>query len=364
MKDRRLLILEPYWGGSHSQFLTGLQQHLDAECQLMCLPARNWKMRMQLSAPWAVNCLRKLPCAQRRFDTVLCSTFMDVAVLRSLLANVAGWSPTTRFCAYFHENQFAYPGQFEQTLNRQFAAVNYTTALTSDRIAFNSRYNRDTFLAGCGQYLKKAGEMGVGSTIPEIRHKSRILAPGLDYALLDSESPSRLPASPVIIWNHRWEHDKNPEEFFAALSALKGQEVDFKLIVLGQSFGREPRCFQEARSVLADRILHFGYALGRQEYCDLLKQGTIAVSTARHEFFGIAVLEAVRAGCRPLLPDRLAYPEFFEGRYLYPENGLIDGLAALLRENRKLPTDEVLNITDKYNWQTVRRDYAEWLFGA
>ena len=33
------------------------------------------------------------------------------------------------------------------------------------------------------------------------------------------------------------------------------------------------------------------------------------LSTARHEFFGIAVAEALRAGCLPWLPARLSYPE-------------------------------------------------------
>jgi len=33
------------------------------------------------------------------------------------------------------------------------------------------------------------------------------------------------------------------------------------------------------------------------------------LSTARHEFFGIAVVEALLAGCLPWLPDRLSYPE-------------------------------------------------------
>jgi len=364
MKDKRLLILEPYWGGSHSQFLVGLQQHIGAQCQVMSLPARNWKMRMQLSAPWALACLRKLSPEQRRFDTVLCSTFMDVAVLRSLLTTLSGWNSTTRFCTYFHENQFAYPEQFGQGGNRQFAAINYTTALASDRVAFNSRYNLETFLDGCNHYLKKSGEMGVQATSKEIQGKSMILSPGLDFSLIDQVAVSREQRSPVIVWNHRWEHDKNPEELFVALIELKRQGIDFRLIVLGQGFSSEPQCFKEARILLADRILHFGYVPSRQDYAELLKKGTIVVSTARHEFFGVAVLEAVRAGCRPLLPDRLAYPELFEGQYLYSENSLIDSLGWLLRNDSGLDSDELMQLTERFSWPMVRQDYKEWLFGA
>jgi hypothetical protein len=39
------------------------------------------------------------------------------------------------------------------------------------------------------------------------------------------------------------------------------------------------------------------------------------ISTARQENFGIAVIEAVRYGCVPLLPARLAYPEIIPKRF-------------------------------------------------
>jgi hypothetical protein len=35
------------------------------------------------------------------------------------------------------------------------------------------------------------------------------------------------------------------------------------------------------------------------------------VSTALHEFQGLSVLEASQAGCLPLVPDRLCYPEMY-----------------------------------------------------
>ncbi len=45
------------------------------------------------------------------------------------------------------------------------------------------------------------------------------------------------------------------------------------------------------------------------EYFEWLRKGDVAVSTAIQENFGISAVEAMRMGCAPLLPNRLAYPE-------------------------------------------------------
>jgi len=360
--QRRLLVIEPYFGGSHQAFLEGLMRHVTADYTLLQLPARSWKRRMQLAAPVFAAEIAGLAASRRRFDAVLCSSFVDVALLRVLLQRLPGWNPKTIFCTYFHENQFAYPGQYVDNAIRQFQYINFTTALASDRLAFNSSFNRKSFLRGCHEYLKKAGGLTSGDAPAKLLPASVVLPPGIDFTAIDAAEEERGGRPPVIVWNHRWEHDKNPEEFFAVLHALKKQGVDFRLIVLGQSFAGAPDCFVRARDLLQERILHFGYADSRMEYARLLRKGDVVVSTAHHEFFGIAVLEAVRAGCRPLLPDRLSYPELFPEGFLYHEGLLEQQLALLLQDPDRLNRETARRLTQPFSWTHLAAPYQEWLF--
>jgi glycosyltransferase involved in cell wall biosynthesis len=55
----------------------------------------------------------------------------------------------------------------------------------------------------------------------------------------------------------------------------------------------------------------------KQVYCELLGSARVAVSTARQETWGIAMLEAASLGCHICAPDRLSYPEIYEAKELY-----------------------------------------------
>ncbi len=329
-------------------------------------------MRMQLAAPWFAEQIIRLVGQGVHFDGILTSTFLDVAVLRSLLATQGKDIPLVM---YFHENQFSYPGQVYDPGMFQFTSINFTSALCADRLAFNSRYNLETFLDGVCRYLKKVADMDLRHLEAQIQAKSTILYPGIHFqdidvvAALRTEGTKRAERAerieqrqrePVLVWNHRWEHDKDPETFFHVLFELV-EEYSFQVIVLGQHFRNQPEIFGRAKKILKDRLLHFGYAESREDYARLLSQGDYIVSTAQHEFFGISVLEGVRAGCRPVVPNRLSYKELFPQKYRYAEGKLAEHLRQLMSHPVPLTATVSKQLTEMYSWPVIGEKYRRWL---
>jgi glycosyltransferase involved in cell wall biosynthesis len=313
---------------------------------------------MRLAAPFYA---RKLNETGRRFDRILCSAYLDAAAFRGL---APGWVREAPLLAYFHENQFAYPVQAENERDLHFALTNMTTALASDSLAFNSEYNFRSLLEGVEGLIKRPGDMKIGDPSEAIRAKSRVLPPGTDFSAIDAVKGPGRGGPPVIVWNHRWEHDKNPELFFETLFRLDREGIDFRLVVLGESFERRPAVFDEARERLSRRLLHFGYVRSRREYARWLKHGDIAVSTARHEFFGISVIEAVRAGCRPLLPRRLSYTELFPEEFLYDDEDFAQRLKEEIAGGGRLDAEVARSLTGQFSWDALAPAYASWIKNA
>ncbi|MFC1524004.1 DUF3524 domain-containing protein [Thermodesulfobacteriota bacterium] len=357
--DYTVIVLEPYYGGSHKFFLDGLQKRFPFQFELLTLPARKWKWRMRLSAPYFARMLhdRSRVGANPENTLFFCSSFLDIAVFRSLLPR---WARNIPLVTYYHENQFVYPVRNDDERDFHFALTNFTSLMASDRVAFNSMYNLNSFLSGCRKLLKICPDMRLDDPEREILDKATILYPAMDFTDIDAQADRERDTAPVILWNHRWEHDKNPDLFFQTLYEMDQQGIDFKLVVMGKSFRYQPEIFAQARRRLDHRILHFGYAPSREEYIGWLKKSDVVVSTALHEFFGIAVVEAVRAGCRPLLPRRLSYPELFSRDFLYAEKDFQKSLIRALASGRLQDTQAEL-ITARFSWAKLAKPYEEWL---
>jgi glycosyltransferase involved in cell wall biosynthesis len=356
----RIIVLEPYYGGSHRAFLEGLAATLPFSFDFHTLPARSWKWRMRLAAPYYAEMFKKAgPAGFRQPCRLLCSSYVDVAAFKAL---APAWLKDVPIHTYFHENQFAYPVRIEDERDYHYALTNLTTALASDHIAFNSRYNLESFLAGSRELLKKNHDIPLVDYADEIIARADILPPGIDFGEIDAAAGAGGHEVPVIVWNHRWEHDKNPEMFFEALFELTRLGIPFGVIILGQSFSVKPDIFEKARRFLREEIVHFGYAPSREAYLSWLKQGDLVVSTARHEFYGISVIEAVRAGCRPLLPGRLSYPEIFPDQFLYEDHEFSERLRDALSKGR-LERGESRDLTGRFSWRQLADRYRQWLVG-
>ena len=355
MQRIRVLALEPYLGGSHARFLEGLAANGAHEYVVWGMAPRKWKWRMRAAAVHFADRLTREPVEA---DVLLCSDFLDLAAFVGMRPE---WAAKPKV-VYFHENQLTYPLQDESLRDYHFAFTNITTCLAADRVIFNSAFHMREFLGAMPGFIRRMPDYRPERAAERIRERSAVIHPGIDLAALDRARERRGPRSgpATVLWSHRWEYDKAPEAFFEALFVLAEEGVPFRLCVLGESFRDSPPVFDEARTRLADRIEQFGFAESRKDYETWLARSDVFVSTAIHEFFGLAAVEAMAAGCYPLLPNRLSYPELLprhrHARHLYAgQEELVDRLRKLLLEPEKARSVDLRPEMERFGWGHISR---------
>ena len=365
-----IVLLEPFLAGSHADWAKEYAERSRHQVTILGLKGQHWKWRMHGGA---VTLAREFLAADVQPDLLLATDMLDLTTFLALTRHATADIPTA---IYFHENQLTYPWSPtdkdpQQQRDAHYAFINYVSALTADAVLFNSDYHRQSFLQELPHFLKSFPDQNEIATAQQIIDKSRTLHLGLDLKKFDEYCPEfakDISSPPLILWNHRWEYDKNPQEFFQALYTLQEQNVDFEVAVLGESYREMPKIFTEAKAKLSDRIVHWGYVENFSDYAAWLWKADILPVTSIHDFFGVSVVQAIYCNCFPLLPKRLAYPEHiatdYHDRCFYDD---FDDLLVRLRDAclniKSLRQEKLQAMVDHYDWGGMVAVYDNLLEG-
>ncbi len=279
--------------------------------------------------------------------------------------------------AYFHENQFTYPLSDRQQRDYHYAYSNVLTAISAERVWFNSCFHMHEFFSAARDWLRRMpdGKQYV-KRIDESEGRSVVRPPGFEIpadVVGVEPADSQIDRPPVIGWVARWEHDKAPECFLRAIRYLAHREVDFRLCLLGERFRNSHPALGELEELAGDRVLFSGYTTSARVYWQQLASMDLVVSTARHEFFGIAMVEAMAAGAVPIVPNALAYPEVLQlaehperSEYFYDpgadcsqEDSLERTLERHLVSGRWRTRSNLVDRAREFRWQNLATSYDQ-----
>lgn len=357
----RILLLSAYDAHSHRRWRRGLVAAFpEHEWTVLTLPPRNFSWRIRgNSLSWA---FAEREVLQQPRDLLIATSMTDLSALAGMVPSLAA-VPSLLYC---HENQFAYPARTVARDCHEPKMVSLYAALAAGRVVFNSEYNRQSFLLGVQAFLAGMPDAVPPGVVEHLARNSGTLPVPLETDWFAGRAAAMRKDGPfTIVWNHRWEYDKAPERLFSALLQLKQAGADFRVHVIGQQFRQRPAVFAEMYPLLRDHIGAWGMEKTASGYRRLLQQSHVTLSTAIHEFQGLALLEATACGCIPLAPDRLAYPEFVPAAFRYPSfpddpdsesNTIATHLLALYASHQRGDLPAAPDVSG-LSWACLRPDY-------
>ena len=351
----RVALVDPYLGGSHLAWATGYSRSSSHLVTVLGHDARFWKWRMRGAHVTLAEAFVDAGGSDA-FDVILATGMLDLAAFQGLVGG-----DRIPAALYMHESQLTYPVAPGERMDETYPMINWVSCLAAGEIWFNSNYHREVFLDAIPTLLRRFPDYRHGHLIDRVREKTRVIPVGVDLAGLGPSDP--LPGPPRILWNHRWEHDKAPEVFVELVDRLHADGHDFRLLLCGERIGDSSDALRDLVDRHGDLIDLDGY-LDDDAYRKALLDADIMVSTARQEFFGVSLTEAMAAGALPVVPDRLVYPEripaYAVDRCLY--DGIEDAVSkiasALTNElERRAISGRLADEAANFDWSQVAPTY-------
>jgi len=390
----RILLVEPWETGSHLAWAKGYQESSSHEVHMVGLPGELWRWRLRGGAlPLAAKISHWID-TNGQPDLLVISGLVDVAELLGLARR--NLSPDVGVVIYQHESQLVYPvadGQFDHGA----ALRNWVSWCAADLVLFNSYYHLRAVGEALPHFVTNLPDASHVPMLEQVVGRFEVFPVGVDLSYLPDEDPiplidvsdgaerserdggegadqlldsvrsaARDTGPPVILWPHRWEWDKDPQAFIKALDKVVEAGLEFRLVLAGQD---PPSGSNQARAEREEVEQKFGSwilmsgELDREEYLEALTRCDLVVSCARHEFFGVAVVEAIAAGCIPLLPNALSYPELirppWHAEALYEPGTfgtrLVDAVARI--DELKGTTVGLPQTMRRFDWQNLAPVY-------
>ena len=359
----RIVLVEPYYGGSHRAWADGVVARSRHEIHLVTHDAAYWRWRLRGAALTLAEEVSRVVAEHGPPDGLLVSDMVHLPALLGFLRRDLGGDPAVAL--YVHENQLTHPVGPRDRPDEGLALANWLSMAVADRVWVNSSSQLADLRRALPELLGRAQDHGHRHRLAAVLARCEVLPVGVDLTgIAPDDHPA--PAEPLVVWNHRWDHEKRPERLFAALDRLADEGVAFRLALAGENLRVDPQEFDRIRQRLGERVVHVG-RLDRDEYHRLLAASDVTVSTADHETFGIAAVEAMAAGCVPLLSNRLSYPEIVPAAWhdavLYEEDRLVDRLRAVLVDlpAARTQVDGLAAAMRRYDWSAMAPRYDDAL---
>ncbi|MEL0636319.1 DUF3524 domain-containing protein [Marinomonas sp. TI.3.20] len=349
----RILLISAYEASSHKAWAQTLMDQLpEHDWSYMALPPRHFAWRIRGNAMSFAFDPKFKPLLEKPYDLIIATSMTDCVGLKAFCPDLQN----IPWLLYFHENQFAYPPSDKQQGLVEMQMVTLYSALAADQCVFNSQFNKASFFSGARALLKKLPDYVSPDWLNLTEEKACVVpvpvsVPSSMEKLKNDKQGGQVPVR--LVWSARWEYDKGPDRLLAILQVLNVRHVPFEIAILGEQFRSIPKEFEQIQQAFPEQITQFGYAKSRQDYLSCLASADIVLSTALHEFQGLAVLEAVALGCVPVLPNRQVYPELFGDQYLYQSyllniddeaESAVDLIVNIMKERLETPSVEPFQI--------------------
>ena len=173
----RILLVEPFLGGSHRAWAEGWAAHSRHDIEVLGHEGRHWRWRMRGGS---VSLARHLAETTRpHVDVVVASNMLDLAAFRGMVD-----LPGAIWVQYLHENQLTYPRQLGESLDTGLAWMQWRNLVVADEVWCNSAFQRDELVAGLDRLLASAPDHDHEPERAALDAKLRIEHPGIDLSLI------------------------------------------------------------------------------------------------------------------------------------------------------------------------------------